>query len=114
MAKESARTSASVLYGQVDQQVGPGVHLLWIPLGAGASLPIVRWNGRGYEAISALREHRTPQDLYHAALELGASGGRFVVEMTPAWGTVHSRRGTVASGPVGWRLLGRSRFFRYE
>lgn len=97
-----------------DRAVGPGVHLLWIPLGAGASVPLVQWNGRAYEAISAMRQHRRQQDLYHAALELGASEGRFVIEMTPAWGAAHCARGSVASGPVGWRPLGRSRFFRYE
>ena len=91
-----------------------GVDLLWIPLGAGSSFPVVRWNGRMYEALQARRERRPRLDLYHAALEVGASGSRYVVEMTPAWGAGHSARGTVASGPVGLRLLGRSRLFRYE
>lgn len=94
--------------------VGPSVDLLWIPLGAGASVPLVRWNGRAYEALVARRQRRARQDLYHAALEVGASGGRYVVEMTPAWGASHSGTGAVASGPVGARLLGRSRLFRYE
>lgn len=94
--------------------MGPGVDLLWIPLGAGASVPVVRWNGRAYEALAAWRQGRPRQDLYHAALEVGVSTGRYVVEMTPAWGASHSGTGAVASGPVGARLLGRSRLFRYE
>jgi hypothetical protein len=92
----------------------PGVDLLWIPLGAGASFPLVHWNGRLYEALQARRQRRPRLDLYHAALEVAAFGARFVVEMTPAWGPSHSEEGAVASGPVGVRLLGRSRFFRYE
>jgi hypothetical protein len=91
-----------------------GVDLLWIPLGAGATLPVVRWNGRMYEALMARRERRSRLDLYHAALEVWALGGRFVVEMTPAWGASHSPEGAIASGPVGMRFLGRSNFFRYE
>lgn len=94
--------------------VGSGVDLLWIPLGAGSNFPVVRWNGRVYEALVARRERRTRLDLYHAALEVGAYGARFVVEMTPAWGSSHSAEGAVASGPVGLRLLGRSRLFQYE
>ena len=91
-----------------------GIDLLWIPLGAGSTLPVVRWNGRLYEAIAARREGRPPRDLYHAALEVGAFGTRFVVEMTPAWGASHSREGAVASGPVGLRFLGHVSLFRYE
>jgi hypothetical protein len=90
------------------------VDLLWIPLGAGSTFPVVRWNGRMYEALVARRERRSPLDLYHAALEVRASGTRFVIEMTPAWGASHNAEGAVASGPVGARILGRSRLFRYE
>ena len=92
----------------------PGVDLLWIPLGAGSSLPVVRWNGRAYEALVARRERRSRRDLYHAALEVGAFGARFVVEMTPAWGSTHTAEGAVASGPVGAPFLGRWSLFRYE
>ena len=91
-----------------------GVDLLWIPLGAGSALPIVRWNGNLYEALVARRERRSRLDLYHAALEVWAFGARSVVEMTPAWGSSHSPEGAVASGPVGMRFLGRSKLFRYE
>ena len=91
-----------------------GVDLLWIPLGAGSALTIVRWNGNLYEALVARRERRSRLDLYHAALEVWAFGARSVVEMTPAWGSSHSPEGAVASGPVGMRFLGRSKLFRYE
>jgi hypothetical protein len=91
-----------------------GVYLLWIPLGAGASVPVVHWCGRVYESASARFERRQRQDLFHAALEIESRGERFVVEMTPAWGSAHTSAGSVASGPVAFKLLGRSRFFRYE
>jgi hypothetical protein len=61
-----------------------------------------------------VRDRRSRRDLYHAALEVRASGERVVIEMTPAWGASHVAEGAVASGPVGLQLLGRSRLFRYE
>ena len=91
-----------------------GVDLLWIPLGAGARVPVVHWNGLAYEAVSARRQRRPRADLFHAALEVLAGGERYVVEMTPAWGPGHSDVGAVTSGPVGLRALGRSKYFRYE
>jgi hypothetical protein len=97
-----------------DGEIRPGLSLLWIPLGAGSSFPVVRWSGRAYEALAARREHRPPKDLYHAALEVGAFGASFVVELTPAWGAGHSPDGAVASGPVGLRFLGAWSLFRYE
>lgn len=90
------------------------VDLLWIPLGAGASLPTVRVSGAVYEAIVAARERRPRSALFHAALEIGLGGTTYVLEMTPAWGPAHQPRAAVAGGPVGSRLLGRSRLFRYE
>jgi hypothetical protein len=90
------------------------VSLLWIPLGAGSSVPVVRINGLVYEAWQAWRQGRPRQDLYHAALEVVVAGDRYVVEMTPAWGAAHASQGTVTTGPVGLRALGRSRLFRYE
>ena len=94
--------------------VATSVVLLWIPLGAGASVPVVACNGRVYEALVARRERRPAQGLVHAALELRLHGTPYVVEMTPAWGASHRPQGAVATGPVGARVLGRSRFFRYE
>jgi hypothetical protein len=91
-----------------------GVALLWIPLGAGSRVPVVRWNGRLYEAVRARCEHREPSALFHAALEVELRGASYVVEMTPAWGAGHSGAGAVAWGPVGLAALGRWRLFRYE
>jgi len=91
-----------------------GVDLYWLPLGAGDRLPVVRASGRVFEGIAARRAHRSPSDLYHAALEISLDGVRYAIEMTPAWGAGGQDRDIVALGPVGLRLLGRSRFFRYE
>jgi len=94
--------------------IRPGVALLWIPLGAGATVPVVHWNGLAFEALAARRAKRPRQPLFHAALEVGGTDGGYVVEMTPAWGAGHTGEGAVATGPVGLRVLGRSRMFRYE
>jgi hypothetical protein len=88
------------------------VDLYWLPLGAGGQS--VRLNGRVFEALAALREHRPSRDLYHSALEIRVDDQRFVVEMTPAWGSTQPQRGVVREGPVGLAWLGRSKFFRYE
>lgn len=90
------------------------VDLYWLPLGAGDALPVVRWNGRVFEALVAGHEHRPRCDLYHSALEVQVDGRRFVIEMTPVWGNKESDRGVVCEGAVGLSGLGRSRFFRYE
>lgn len=85
--------------------------LLWLPLGAGGRS--VRFNGRVYEALAACRERRAPQDLLHAALEV-TEDDRWTIEMGPVWNVDVADRGVVVEGPVGSRLLGRSRLFRYE
>ena len=90
------------------------VLLYWLPLGAGRTTGVVRWNGRVYERFSAARAHRETCDLYHAALAVWRDGERTTIEMTPVWGGPHLDRGVVAEGPVGARWLGRSRWFRYE
>lgn len=88
--------------------------LYWIPQGAGDPLPIVRWNGRLYEAVDARRLRRQRCALYHAALEVVAGEMRYVIEMAPApRGGTHDR-GAVVQGPVGAWWLGLSRYFRYE
>lgn len=84
----------------------------WLPLGAGGHS--VRYNGRAYEWLKARREHRAPLDLYHAALEVELLSRRHVIEMTPVRRGDPVECGAVAEGPVGSRLLGRSRLFRYE
>ena len=65
-----------------------------------------------YEAVAA--RHASPQPLFHSALEVRLAGQRWVVEMTPVWGTAAPDRGVVAEGAVGARVLGRSPLFRYE
>lgn len=90
------------------------VDLYWLPLGAGETSGCVRWNGRLFEAIAARRDHRAPCDLYHSALEVHLDDARYIVEMTPAWGSGDGDRGVVRTGPVALRPLGRSRFLRYE
>ena len=87
-----------------------GIDLFWLPLGAGGHS--VRWNGRAYEAVTALLERRARRALYHSALEIRLPPDVWVVEMTPAWSA--GDHGVVAEGPVGSRWAGRSRLLRYE
>lgn len=91
---------------------GHPVTLWWIPVGAGGR--VVIHTSRWWERLRALREHRPQRPLFHAALAIVDRGERHVIEMTPAWGNGLDERGVVATGPVGLRMLGRSRFFRYE
>jgi hypothetical protein len=88
-----------------------GIDLYWLPLGAGGHS--VRLNGKVFEWFAARHEHRGRRDLYHSALQVYTSDGRFVIEQAPAWGK-GSQRGVVAEGTVGARPLGGLRFFRYE
>ena len=88
-----------------------GVDLYWLPLGAGGHS--VRVNGKVFEAVSAWLSRRDRSDLYHAGLQVHLPEGRFVIEQAPAWGE-GSQRGVAAEGPVGLRVLGRLRLFRYE
>ena len=91
----------------------PGaVVLFWIPLGAGGH--VVRLNGKVYEAITALIEHRPRCALYHSALEVVVPDGRFVIESAPIRDDRGRERGVVVEGPVGTRFAGRFRLFRYE
>ncbi len=90
------------------------VDLYWIPLGAGATVPIVRWNGLLYESVTARLTGRPPCDLYHAGLEVTVDQDRYVIEMAPAWDAASASAQVVAVGPVGARWLGRSRLFRYQ
>jgi len=88
------------------------VLLHWLPLGAGGY--VVAFNGRIYEAIEARLQHRRTAPLFHAALVVRVDGAAYVIEMGPVWGNRPGERGVVIEGPVGLRLLGRSRLFRYE
>ncbi len=93
--------------------VRDGLTVLWTPLGADGPA-VVRASGRALEALVAARERRRPLVLHHAALEVRLSGTVRVVEMTPVWGQPAGDRGVLAEGAVGARVLGRSRYFRYE
>lgn len=57
------------------------IDLYWIPLGAGARF--VRFNGKTFEAMTALVERRRRCDLYHSALQVTTPDSRFVIEQTP-------------------------------
>jgi hypothetical protein len=74
----------------------------------------VRLNGRAFEAVAAWRERRPRYDLYHSALEVRVTEGRFVIEQAPVPDRNGAERGVVAEGPVGRRWAGRLRIFRYE
>ena len=99
-----------------DDTDSASVDLYWLPLGSGVGFgsACVRWNGRAYEALVARRAHRPPCALYHSALLVTLARRLFAIEMAPVWGNPPGDRGAVLEGPVGHRLLGRSRFFRYE
>lgn len=88
------------------------IQLWWLPVGAGGH--VVIHTSRWWEHWHALREGRSPRPLFHAALQILAPAGRYAVEMAPAWGRSAGGPGVVATGPVGLRLLGRFRLFRYE
>jgi hypothetical protein len=93
-------------------QPSAAVDLYWIPLGAGQH--VVRLSGKLFEGISARVRRRRSCDLYHSALVVVVPEGRFVIEQTPVSDAHGERRGAVLEGPVGSRLAGRFRLFRYE
>jgi hypothetical protein len=95
-----------------DDAAHGGVELFWIPLGAGGQS--VRFNGIVYEAVMAALQRRPRHAIYHSALAIHLSSGRYTVEMTPVPDGRGAERGVVAEGPVGLRPLGRCRLFRYE
>jgi hypothetical protein len=88
------------------------VDLYWIPLGAGQR--VVQASGKLFETLSASVQRRRPGDLYHSALAVSVPEGRFVIEMAPIPDAHGERRGVVTEGPVGAKLFGRFRTFRYE
>lgn len=88
------------------------IDLYWLPLGAGGRW--VRWNGRIYERLAAIRQRRRPCDLYHSALLIRSHRTTYAVEMGPVWNVAATDRGVVCEGPVGAQILGRFRAFRYE
>jgi hypothetical protein len=87
--------------------------LYWLPLGADGSRA-VRTGGRLYEWWAARRARRSPRSLYHAALKAHLECATYVIEVAPVWSRSEPDRGVVAEGAVGSRMLGRTRWFRYE
>src|SRR5436305_14517261 len=81
------------------------VDLYWLPLGAGGHF--VRLNGRVYEALAARLQRRRPLDLYHSALQVEVSEGKFVIEQAPVHDWSGEERGVVAEGSVGAPGAGR-------
>jgi hypothetical protein len=90
------------------------VDLYWLPLGAGDNTHCVRTNGRVFETLTAGLQRRERCDLYHAALMVRLDADEYVIEMAPVWSSEAADRGVMLEGPVGLRVLGHSRFFRYE
>ncbi len=88
------------------------VDLYWLPLGAGGHC--VRCSGRLFERLVSIRERRPRCDLYHSALLVRWNDTTYAVEMGPVWNVDAADRGVVRQGPVGARVLGRFRTFRYE
>jgi hypothetical protein len=95
-----------------DQSLEAWIDLYWLPLGAGGTC--VRFNGRLYERVLALRERRPPSDLYHSALQLRLDNITYAIEMGPVWNVADPDRGAICQGPVGAPWLGRFRAFQYE
>ncbi|HET8651826.1 MAG TPA: hypothetical protein VFM13_04545 [Gaiellaceae bacterium] len=88
-----------------------GIHLYWLPLGAGGHS--VRLNGRIFETLAAVLDRRDRCDLYPSALQVDVREARFVIEQAPVW-RQRDQRGVVTEGAVGIRALGRLPLFRYE
>jgi len=100
------------LIGDGPDRRAAAVDLYWLPLGAGGHF--VRLNGRLYEAVAARLQRRRAYDLYHSALQVELSDGKFVIEQAPVHDWSGKDRGVVAEGAVGSRWAGRFRIFRYE
>ena len=91
------------------------VTVFWIPLGAGARVPVTAVSGRLYEALAAARHRRPRASLFHAVLEVsGPDRSAVAIEMTPAWLPADASVEVASTGPVGLAPLGRSRWFRWE
>ena len=72
-------------------------------------------SGGIYERCIAGVQRRSRKPLFHSALVAHAPEGPYFIEMTPIPADGSGvQRGVVADGPVGSRLLGRFRMFRYE
>jgi hypothetical protein len=101
-----------IVKGEGNGATNGAIDLYWIPLGAGHHS--VRFNGMVFEAVAARLQHRKRDDLYHSALQVRIADDVYSIEMTPIPNARSEERGVVAEGPVGSKLLGRVRIFRYE
>jgi hypothetical protein len=63
MAKAVGPRRSGRGHTELKGRVEAAVDLYWLPLGVRGHF--VRFNGRVYEAIEALRDHRQPLDRYH-------------------------------------------------
>jgi hypothetical protein len=71
-------------------------------------------SGLIYEATGAWTRGRTRRDPYHSALVLQLPEGRHTIDEAPAMAARNDDRGVAVVGPVGARIAGRFRMFRYE
>lgn len=87
------------------------VELLWLPVGAETSR-FQQASLRLWETLEAARCRRPRTALVHSALRVRTTDGTsFAIELTPEF-----QRGAApptATGPVGLRLLGRLKLFRW-
>jgi hypothetical protein len=88
------------------------VDLYWIPLGAGGHC--VRFNGRVFEAVQAVLQHRRRDALYHLALVVEFDHEGYTIELAPSPDADLASRGVMATGAVGSRHMSRLRPLRYE
>jgi hypothetical protein len=86
------------------------VDLYWIPVGAGTR--VQRASLVLYEALAAAVSRRPRVALVHAGVKLGLDRRRYTFELMPAPPGPNPDR--EVTGPVGVRLAGRLRIFRYR
>lgn len=85
----------------------------WLHVGAGGH--VARRTSAWWERATAARQHRPPQVLVHAVLEVEDDDGVVAVDMGPTWGKeAAAARRVLMVGPVGSPALGWCPFFRYE
>ena len=90
---------------------GAAVELYWMPVGAGTSRFQQASLGL-WETFEAVRARRPKANLYHSALKFRADGWTRTLELMPAFISVPSA--PLRTGPVGIRVAGRLRIFRYQ
>ena len=84
----SSSSEHPMTYSPPAPEAGNWIDLYWLPLGAGGR--VVPRCGRAFERLSAARDHRSVQPLFHSALEVGREGTSYVIEMAPEWSSSNS------------------------